>query len=126
VKFAVAARAAPIVTTQVAGWPAQSPVHPEKVAPESGVAVSETLAPSRKLALHAPAQAMPAGALATCPFPLAPTVRLRVVALRKAAPLAPPASVAIIVTNRLPGVAYAWVATGELPVLEVPSPQSQA
>src|SRR5215472_7605342 len=98
VKLAVAARASLIVTTQVAGWPAQSPVHPEKVSPASGVAVRETVAPSRKMALHAPAHAMPPGALATCPFPLVETVRPRVVTSRKAAPLAPLLSLAIIVT----------------------------
>src|SRR5262249_61164659 len=79
VKFAVAARGPPIVTTQVAGWPAQSPLQPEKVSPASGVAVNVTVAPSRKMALHAPAHAIPAGVLATCPFPLVETVRPRVV-----------------------------------------------
>jgi hypothetical protein len=126
VKVAVAVRAAAIVTTQVAGWPAQSPVQPAKAAPGLAVAVSETVASSRKLAEQEPPQTRPAGTLVICPFPALLTLKFCVLTLRNFAPLAPAASVAIIVTTRVPGVAYAWATVGAEPLLEVPSPQSQA
>ena len=124
-KIAVSARGALIVTAQVAGWPAQSPVQLTKAAPGLGVAVSETAPPSRKLAEQAAPQVRPAGALVTCPFPTVATVRFWVVTLANMAPLTPPASVATMLTRRVPGVAYACETTGAEPVLEVPSPQSQ-
>src|SRR3954447_4762952 len=105
-KIAVSARAALIGTTQVAGWPAQSPVQLTKAAPGLGVDVSDTAVPSRKLAEQVSPQARPAGALVTCPFPTALTRRFCVVTLTNLAPLAPLASVATIVTRRVPGVAY--------------------
>ena len=126
VKVAVAVRAALIATVQVAGWPAQSPVQLTKAAPGLAVAVSETVAPSRKLAEHVPPQTRPAGALVTRPFPALLTVKFCVVTLRNFVPLAPPASVAINVTSRVPGVAYPWATAGAEALLEVPSPQSQA
>ena len=101
---AVALWAAFITRTHVADCPAQSPVQPAKLKPEVGVAVSETEAPSRKLAEHAAPQFMPTGALVTWPFG-APTVRFRVVTFMNAAPLAPRPSVAITVTRWVPGVA---------------------
>src|SRR5437588_7969450 len=125
VKIAVSARAALIGTTQVACWPAQPPVQLTKAAPGLGVAVSDTEVPSRKFAEQVPPQARPAGALVTCPFPTALTLRFWVVTLTNLAPLARLVSVATIVTRRVPGVAYACETTGAEPVLEVPSPQSQ-
>jgi hypothetical protein len=105
VKIAVAVRAAAIVTMQVAGWPAQSPVQPAKAAPGLAVAVSETVSSSRKLAEQEPPQTRPAGTLVICPFPILLTLTFCVVTLRNFAPLAPAASVAINVTTRVPGVA---------------------
>jgi hypothetical protein len=104
VKFAVAARAPPNATTQVAGCPAQSPDQPPNENPVSGVAVSDTDVPSRKFAEQLPPQLIPPGELVTCPCAEL-TERLRVVTLRKLAPLAPELSLAIIVTSRVPGVA---------------------
>jgi hypothetical protein len=106
VKLAAVLLAAFIVTTHVAPWPAQSPLHPVNANPAAGVAVRETVAPSRKFAEHELAQLIPAGALVTWPF-AAVTLRLRVVTERNWAPLAPELSVATIVTTRVPGPAYA-------------------
>ena len=52
VTAAVALRAAVIETVQVA-VPLHAPPHPVKLCPDDGVAVSVTLAPDAKLALHA-------------------------------------------------------------------------
>src|SRR5262249_54988702 len=103
-KFAVAARAPPMVTVQVAPWPAQSPLQPPNENPASGVAVSDTDVPSRKFAEQVPPQLIPLGGLVTTPCADV-TARLRVVTFRKPAPLAPLLSLAIIVTRRVPGVA---------------------
>jgi hypothetical protein len=50
--------------------PEHAPVHPVKVEPPLGFAVSVTDVPLAKLALHVSPQLMPAGALVTVPVPL--------------------------------------------------------
>jgi hypothetical protein len=60
--------AALIVTVQL--LPAQAPVQPVKVEPAAALAVSVTLVPPPKLALHVPGQLMPAGVLVTVPEPV--------------------------------------------------------
>ena len=50
--------------------PEHAPVHPVKVEPPLGFAVSVTDVPLAKLALHVGPQLMPAGALVTVPVPL--------------------------------------------------------
>jgi hypothetical protein len=47
--------------------PLQSPLNPEKVDPESGVAISVTVVPLSKLALQVDGQLIPAGLLVTVP-----------------------------------------------------------
>ena len=54
--------------------PLQSPLNPEKVDPESGVAVRVTVAPLSKLALQVDGQLIPAGLLVTLPWPETLTV----------------------------------------------------
>ena len=49
--------------------PEHAPVHPVKVEPPLGFAVSVTDVPLAKLALHVGPQLMPAGALVTVPVP---------------------------------------------------------
>lgn len=65
------------VTSQVD--PLQSPLKPEKVDPDDGVAVRLTLMPSSKLALQVDGQLIPAGLLVTVPGP--ETVTLNCAAL---------------------------------------------
>jgi len=48
--------------------PVQAPDHPAKKAPAAGVAVSLTLVPELKDALHVGAQLIPAGLLTTVPW----------------------------------------------------------
>jgi hypothetical protein len=60
-------------TVQVA-FPEHAPVHPLKVAPPVGVAVSTTLVPEVKDAVHVVPQLMPAGLLVTVPFPFPESV----------------------------------------------------
>jgi hypothetical protein len=50
--------------------PEHAPVHPVKVEPPLGFAVSVTVVPVAKLALHVSPQVMPAGALVIVPVPL--------------------------------------------------------
>ena len=50
--------------------PEHAPVHPEKLEPSLGCAVSVTDVPVVKLALQVNPQLMPAGALVTVPVPL--------------------------------------------------------
>ena len=54
--------------------PEHPPVHPVKVEPSLGFAVSVMDVPVAKLALHAEPQLMPAGALVTVPVPLPESV----------------------------------------------------
>jgi hypothetical protein len=49
--------------------PEHAPVHPVKVEPPLGFAVSVTDVPLAKLAMHVSPQLMPAGALVTAPVP---------------------------------------------------------
>jgi hypothetical protein len=49
--------------------PEQAPLNPEKLYPEAGVAVSVTLVPLLKFAVHVPGQLIPAGLLVTVPLP---------------------------------------------------------
>ena len=51
-----------------------APVHPVKVEPSLGFAVSVTDVPTVKLALHVSPQLMPAGALVTVPVPVPDSV----------------------------------------------------
>src|SRR5207302_352776 len=66
---AVTACAEFIVTTQLP-LPLHAPVHPVKVEPVVGVAVSVTCVPLLKLALHVVPQLIPAGLLVTVPLPV--------------------------------------------------------
>jgi hypothetical protein len=54
--------------------PEHAPVHPVKVEPSLGFAVSVTDVPVAKFALHVNPQLMPAGALVTVPVPLPESV----------------------------------------------------
>jgi len=54
--------------------PEHPPVHPVKVEPPLGFAVSVTDVPVAKLALHVSPQLMPGGALVTVPVPLPESV----------------------------------------------------
>jgi hypothetical protein len=61
----------------IANWhvePLQSPVNPENVNPEAGVAVSVTVVPLSKPALQVDGQLIPAGLLVTVPWPETATV----------------------------------------------------
>ena len=67
-KETVIAVGAPIITWQVP-VPLQAPDHPEKEEPESGVAVSVTDEPARKVAVQVLPQSIPWGTLVTVPVP---------------------------------------------------------
>jgi hypothetical protein len=54
--------------------PEHAPVHPVKVEPSPGFAVSVTDVPTVKLALHVSPQLMPAGVLVTVPVPVPDSV----------------------------------------------------
>ena len=71
VNVAVSAAGAFIVTAQ-GPMPLQSPIHPAKVEPTSGVAVSVTTLPKGKLVLHVTPQLIPGGVLVTVPVPEPP------------------------------------------------------
>ncbi len=63
-------RAALIVTVRVpSAFVVPSPLHPLKVEPAAGLAVSVTLVPWSKLAEQVEPQLMPAGLLVTVPLP---------------------------------------------------------
>lgn len=68
-KAAVTDFAASILTTHDGEPPAQSPLQPEKLDPDAGVAVMVTLRFRRKAFEHVLPQSMPAGALVTVPTP---------------------------------------------------------
>jgi hypothetical protein len=57
-------------TEQVALMPLHAPLQPKKIEPEAGVAVSVTLAPWVKGALHLVPQLIPLGDEITVPLPL--------------------------------------------------------
>src|SRR5260221_5728104 len=57
--------------------PLQAPLQPANVEPEAAVAVSDTLVPVVKLALHVAPQLMPAGELTTEPAPVPPGATMR-------------------------------------------------
>jgi hypothetical protein len=59
-----------IVKVQVLLVPEQSPDQPEKVEPESAVAVRVTVVPEVKYATHSAPQLIPAGLLVTVPDPV--------------------------------------------------------
>ncbi|CAG9933408.1 protein of unknown function [Candidatus Nitrotoga arctica] len=59
-----------MATEQVALVPLHAPLHPEKIKPEAGVAVSVTLVPRVKGALHLVPQLIPSGDEITVPLPL--------------------------------------------------------
>jgi len=67
------------VTSQLE--PLQSPLKPEKVDPDDGVAVRLTLVPSSKLAVQVEGQLIPAGLLVTVPGPETVTVNCAELAL---------------------------------------------
>ena len=69
-KVAVTFCAAVIVTVQVPVPLHPPPLQPVKVEPPEGVAVSVTLVPLVKLALHVLPQLIPAGLLVTVPLPV--------------------------------------------------------
>ena len=69
VNVAVTLLAAVMLTVQLP-VPVQAPLQPVKVLPVTGVAVSVTLAPLVKDALHVVPQLIPAGALLTVPVPV--------------------------------------------------------
>jgi hypothetical protein len=69
VKVAVTVRAAPIVSWQ-APVPRQPPLQPEKVEPDSGVAVKDTTVPALRLALHEVPQLMLPSPDTTVPAPV--------------------------------------------------------
>ena len=73
-KVAVTERAALMLTEQAA-VPLQAPLHPVKVFPAAGVAVSVTAVPELKLLLQVAPQLMPAGAEVTLPDPLVVTFK---------------------------------------------------
>jgi hypothetical protein len=64
-----------MVTLQVL-VPEQAPLHPPKVEPEAGEAVSVTAVPLEKLALQVLPQLIPEGLLVTLPEPLPARVTL--------------------------------------------------
>jgi hypothetical protein len=66
---AVTVCAAVIVTEQLA-IPEHPPLHPAKVEPDAGVAVSATTCPLAKFAVHVDWHEMPAGVLVTVPVPV--------------------------------------------------------
>ena len=69
VKVAVTA-ALPVNVTLQAPVPVQAPDHPANVELAFGVAVSVTMVPLVKLALHVAPQSMPAGLLVIVPAPV--------------------------------------------------------
>jgi len=69
VKVAVTA-ALPVNVTLQAPVPVHAPDHPANVDPPFGTAVSVTMAPLVKLALHVAPQSIPAGLLVTVPVPV--------------------------------------------------------
>ncbi len=75
-KVAVTAVAA-FTTTLHAPAPEQAPLHPAKLEPAAGVAVSATAVATLKLAEHVPGQEIPAGALVTAPVPAPAVVTVR-------------------------------------------------
>lgn len=77
-KLAVIVRAAFMVTTQMLPDVESQPDQLEKEDPEFGCAVSVTVVPTEKLALHVEVgQAMPVGELVTTPDPAPPIVTVR-------------------------------------------------
>jgi hypothetical protein len=57
--------------------PEHAPVHPVKIEPAPGFAVSVTGVPTVKLALHVCPQLIPAGVLVTVPVPVPESVTVR-------------------------------------------------
>lgn len=76
-KAAATLRSALIATVQVLLAPVQAPDQPLKRWPVAGVAVSTTLVPSPKVALHAVPQSTPTGCERTEPFPFRVTLSVR-------------------------------------------------
>jgi hypothetical protein len=100
VKLAVTFSAALIVTAQTP-VPLHAPLHPAKVEPSAGVAVSITWVPDWKLALQMEPQLIPDGVLVTVPepVPVEATERLKLgIAIKVAVTL----SAALIVTAQVP------------------------
>ena len=69
---AVTAVAAFIVTMQLP-VPEHAPLHPAKLVPDAGVAVSVTIVPLLKFAVQVPGQLIPPGLLVTAPPPVTVT-----------------------------------------------------
>lgn len=70
VKVAFTVLATYMLTVVEVDVPVAPPDHPAKIEPEAGVAVSVTLVPDVKLALHAVPQEIPPELLATVPVPV--------------------------------------------------------
>jgi len=66
---AVHVRSDETVTDTAAFVPEQAPLQPEKLEPGPAVAVSVTIVPEMKAALHVPPQSIPAGLEETLPLP---------------------------------------------------------
>src|SRR5262249_36052966 len=76
-------------------------LHPVKLQPAAGVAVSATWAPLGKFAPQLPPQSIPAGALVTVPLPVSPTESGKLFCVK----LADTFCAAFIVTLQLPAPA---------------------
>src|SRR5438445_266287 len=78
VKVAVTVVAAEIVAVQAPVPEQPPPLQPLKIEPAAGAAVSVTVLPLAKLAVHVAPQSMPAGELVTVPLPVPAGVTVRV------------------------------------------------